>query len=131
GQRARVAAADPAVAAQHVFLEVQDELLLTLDCKVGAVGAVVAQHELLTAPLDRAVLPRCVFARHDDVAFLVAADLHDRVPARYFRAAMLQPQLTDGHVDAGAGHVRDVGTLPPDELAQGDAFRLAFELDGI
>src|SRR5438045_9404096 len=55
---ARLAEGDPAVTAQSEFLAAQDDLAVALDGDVGAVGAVVAEDELVEPTLDLAVRAR-------------------------------------------------------------------------
>jgi hypothetical protein len=68
-----VAEADAALAAQDDFLALEGELHLAFEGDVGAVGALVDQHELVAPPLDAGMGARSAAVVDDDVAGGIAA----------------------------------------------------------
>src|SRR5207237_7678595 len=71
---ARLAEGDPAVLAQGDLVALDEQLGVAFDGDVGAVGAVVLEHELVLAVLDGAVLARGHVVFDDQAGRGIAAD---------------------------------------------------------
>src|SRR2546428_2466664 len=132
---ARLAEPDPAALSQLELLPLQYHLQLAFDGDEGAVGAVVAQHELVLAPLDGAMLPRGLVIGDHELAGLVAPE-HERFAAASPHDVLApvhqaQPRLRRAQQRDGLGNVGDIGVLFPQQLEELDFFRLALYRHGV
>src|SRR3989449_4029061 len=133
--RARLAERDPAVLSQLELLALQHHLQLAVDGDEGAVRAVIPQHELVLAPLDGAMLPRCLVIDDHELAGLITPE-HDRFAAAAPHDVLApmhqaQPRLRRAQQRDGLGNVGDIGILFPQQLKELDFFRLALYRHGV
>src|SRR6267378_2367316 len=133
--RARLAERDPAALSQLELLALQYHLQLAVDGDEGAVRAVVAQHELVLAPLDGAMLPRSLVIGDHELAGLIASE-HDRFAAAPPHDVLTpmhqaQPRLRRAQQRDGLGNVGDIGVLLPQQLEELDFFGLALYRHGV
>src|SRR5467141_1145282 len=132
---ARLAERDPAALSQLELLALQYHLQLAVDGDEGAVRAVVAQHELVLAPLDGAMLARSLVIGDHELAGLITPE-HDRfapAPPHDVLATVhqAQPRLRRAQQRDGLGNVGDIGVLFPQQLEELDFLGLALYRHGV
>src|SRR5882672_2087945 len=132
---ARLAERDPAALSQLELLALQYHLQLAVDGDEGAVRAVVAQHELVLAPLDGAMLSRSLVIGDHELAGLIAPEQERfaAAPPHDVLAPMhqAQPRLRRAQQRDGLGNVGDIGVLLPQQLEELDFFGLALYRHGV